>query len=121
MFSVLAVAIMLNFTPAQAQDTFDLNVKHNINGRSLGLDKALPVDVYANGGYLFTFNFGEIKSLPGLEAGNYFIQVYLNGAVPGDVDPVMTLGPVSIPGGITVDVRAQLSANKTPALKVNIK
>jgi hypothetical protein len=33
----------------------------------------------------------------------------------------MTLGPVDIPAGVTVDIRAQLSGGKTPALKVNIK
>ena len=125
LFSVLAIAISLNATPVHAQEdgTFDLNVKHNINGRSLGLDKSLPVDVYANGGYLFTFNFGQTETLPDLPAGDYLIQVYLNGADPDDVNvsPVMTLGPVPIPGGVTVNIRAQLSGGKTPVLRGNIK
>jgi hypothetical protein len=120
-FSILAIALAINVTPVQAQgdDTFELSVKHNINGRSLGLDKALMVDVYANGVKAFTFSFGQTveTSLP---AGNYFIEVKLNPSFPGD-DNVMTLGPVDIPAGVTVDIRAQLSGGKTPALKVNIK
>ena len=114
--SVLAIAFALNVTTVQAQDTFDLSVKHNINGRSLGLEKALPVDVYVNGNNTFTFSFGDSfeASLP---EGNYTIVVKL----AGTGTTVMTLGPVDIPGGVDVTIRAQLSGNKTPALKVNIK
>ena len=57
LLSVFAIALAFNSTPAQAQvETFDLTVKHNINGTSLGLDKELPVDVYVNGGKVFTFS-----------------------------------------------------------------
>ena len=115
-FSALAIATVFNFTPVQAQDTFDLSVKHNINGRSLGLDKALPVDVFANGGYAFTFSFGQTQSLS-LPADNYYIEVKL----AGTETVVMTLGPVDIPAGVSVRIRAQLSGEKTPILKVNIK
>ena len=117
--TVLAVAFAFGFsaTPAQAgSDTFDIFVKHNINGRSLGLEKALPVDVYLNGGYAFTFNFGESVSTS-LPAGNYFIEVKL----AGTNTTVMTLGPADIPAGADVTVRATLSGGKTPVLKANIK
>lgn len=119
-FSVLAIAFALNVTPVQAQDDmFDLSVKHNINGRSLGLDKDLMVDVYANGGKAFTFSFGQTveTSLP---AGNYFIEVKLSPSEAGDGN-VMTLGPVDIPAGASVSIRAQLSGGKTPSLKAIIK
>jgi hypothetical protein len=117
--TVLAVAFAFGFsaTPAQAgSDTFDIFVKHNINGRSLGLEKALPVDVYVNGGKAFTFSFGESFSAS-LPAGNYFIEVKLAGTDA----TVMTLGPADIPAGADVTIRATLSGGKTPVLKANIK
>jgi len=117
--TVLAVAFAFGFsaTPAQAgSDTFDIFVKHNINGRSLGLEKALPVDVYLNGDYAFTFNFGESVSTS-LPADNYFIAVKLAGTDA----TVMTLGPADIPAGADVTIRATLSGGKTPVLKANIK
>ena len=116
MLSVFAIAIAFNATTAQAQGDFDITVKHNINGISLGLDKDLPVDVYVNGGKAFTFSFGDIfeASLP---ADNYEIVVKLAGT---DVE-VMTLGPVDIPAGVDVMIKAQLSGGKTPVLKVKVK
>ena len=91
-------------------------MKHNINGRSLGLEKALPVDVYLNGGYAFTFSFGESFSAS-LPADNYFIEVKL----AGTNTTVMTLGPADIPAGADVTIKATLSGGKTPVLKANIK
>ncbi|MBN2046073.1 MAG: DUF4397 domain-containing protein [Anaerolineales bacterium] len=98
-----------------AESTFDLYVRHNINGRSLGLEKELPVDVYVNGGYAFTFEFGESFSAS-LPAGNYFIEVKLAGTNV----TVMSLGPTDIPAGVNVSILASLGAQKTPTLKVNV-
>ena len=117
--TVLAFAFTFAFsaTPAQASgDTFDIFVKHNINGRSLGLEKALPVDVYLNGDYAFTFSFGESVSTS-LPADIYFIEVKL----AGTNTTVMTLGPADIPAGADVTIRATLSGGKTPVLKAKIK
>ena len=117
--TVLAVAFAFGFsaTPAQAgSDTFDIFVKHNINGRSLGLEKALPVDVYVNGGKAFTFSFGESFSAS-LPAGNYFIEVKL----AGTDTTVMSLGPADIPAGADVNIKAKLGAGKTPVLKLKVK
>jgi hypothetical protein len=115
--SILAIALVFAFSPSvvQANSNFDLFVKHNINGRSLGLDKDLEVDVYANGGYAFRFSFGESKSLQ-LPAGNYFIEVKL----AGTQTVVMSLGPVEIPAGANVSIRATLGAGKTPTLRAVI-
>ena len=114
---VFAIAMAFNATPAQAQgDSFDITVKHNINGISLGLEKELPVDVYVNGDYTFTFTFGETFEAS-LLAGNYFIEVKL----AGTEITVMTLGPVDIPADVDVMIKAQLSANTTPTLKAKIK
>ena len=112
----IAFAFAISPSPAQASDDFDLYVKHNINGRSLGMEKALPVDVYVNGGYAFTFSFGESVSTS-LPADNYFIEVKL----AGTNTTVMTLGPTDIPAGVDVSIRATLGAEKTPTLRVNIK
>jgi hypothetical protein len=121
--SILAIAFVFAFSPSPAQangGTFDLDVFHNINGRSLGLDKELPVDVYV---YLegqelavLNFSFGESISAE-LPAGNYYIEVKL-----ADTDVVvMSLGPVEIPAGVSVSIRATLGAQKTPTLRVNVK
>lgn len=114
---VLVFSLALSFAPARAmEDTFNIYVKHDINGRSLGLDKDLPVDVYVNGAKAFTFEFGDSFSAA-LPAGSYFIQVKLAGT---DLT-VMSLGPVEIPAGVDVTIRAQLGAEKTPTLRVNVK
>ena len=113
----LALGLALNFAPVQASNhTFNIYVKHNINGTSLGLDKALPVDVYVNGAKAFTFSFGESFSAA-LPAGTYSIAVKL----AGTDTTVMSLGPVEIPAGVDVTIRAQLSAEKTPTLRVMAK
>lgn len=121
--SILAIAIVFAFSPSPAQaaghPTFDLYVKHNINGRSLGLDKALPVDVYANGEYVTRLSFGESFS-DEFPADTYLIEVRLADE-PEDSDALMTLGPVEIPAGVDVAIRATLGAQKTPTLRVLVK
>jgi hypothetical protein len=114
---VLVFSLAISFAPAKAmEDTFNIFVKHDINGRSLGLDKDLPVDVYVNGGKAFTFEFGDSFSAA-LPAGTYFIEVKL-----ADTDKlVMSLGPTEIPAGVDVTIKAQLGADKTPTLRVNVK
>jgi hypothetical protein len=118
----VAVGFAFNLSPVQAdghmgeEENFDLYVKHNINGRSLGLGKELPVDVYVNGGLAFTFSFGESVSTQ-LPAGEYDIEVKLAGTDA----LVMSLYDAEIPAGVSVAIRATLGAEKTPTLRVNIK
>ncbi len=117
--AVLAIVMALSVQPASASDGyFDLSVRHGINGNSLrlGLDKELPVDVYVNDAYQFTFSFKDRVSTS-LPAGNYKIDV----KIAGTDTTVMSLGPTDIPAGVDVDIKAKLSANKTPILKVKIK
>jgi hypothetical protein len=76
----------------------------------------LPVDVYVNGDYAFSFEFSDSVSTS-LPAGNYFIEVKL----AGTDTVVMSLGPTDIPAGVDVTIRATLSAEKTPMLKVWVK
>ena len=88
------------------------------DGRSLGLDKELPVDVYVNGGL----------AIPGLEFKDK-IETQLSGDIPytfmvklaGTDTTIMTLEAGTIPAGADVSVHAKLSAGKTPELKAMVK
>ncbi|UCF26614.1 MAG: DUF4397 domain-containing protein [Chloroflexota bacterium] len=94
---------------------FNLDVAHLINGKQLDLDKDLPVNVYINGGLAIPdFRFGD-KISTTLPAGSYTIEVTL---LDGTPLPSMTVGPVSIPAGVDVNVKALLASDDTPYLRV---
>ena len=83
---------------------FNVDVAHLINGKDLGLDKELPVDVYINGNLAIPyFTFGERISTS-LPAGWYTITVALTDGTPL---PSMTVGPVEIPAGVDVAINAR--------------
>ncbi len=121
----LAFALLLSLlaqTVLASNGTFNVNVYHGINGRSLGLSKELPVDIsiYKDGGLLTTiedFTFKSRLSTP-LPAGEYLIMVSSDEAGPL---PSMTVGPVQIPEGANVYLHAKLGANKTPIIAVRVK
>jgi hypothetical protein len=119
----LAVGFAFSISPVQAEGTFNIQVSHRINGRSLGGEKELPVDVYVNlDGDLIavlTFSFGEIIETQ-LPAGEYFIEVRPAGA-PASSEALMSLGPVEIPAGVNVAIRATLGAGRTPTLRAVVK
>jgi hypothetical protein len=122
--AVMLFALVFAAAPAKASDgTWNVNVLHGINGRSLGLSKDLPVDitVYKDGAvlaYINDFTFGERFAAP-LPAGEYKIEVFSQEL--GTIVPSMTLGPVNIPAGADLLIRAQLSGGKTPVLVVKAK
>ena len=98
--------------------TFDVKVRHSIDGRSLGLKKALPVNVYINGGLAIPdFRFGDSVSTS-LRAGTYTIAVTLANGTPL---PSMNLGPVDLPADADVTINAKLTADKTPILFAQVK
>lgn len=98
-----------------AGSTFNLMVEHTINGNDLGLDKALPVNVYLNGNLAISdFRFGESVSTS-LFAGTYEVKVTLSDGTPL---PSMDLGPVEIPAGVDVMIKAVLDYTGTPVLLV---
>jgi hypothetical protein len=101
--------------PAAASSNFNLEVTHMINGNDLGLDRQLPVDVYINGSLAIPgFTFGE-KVETSLSAGWYTITVFLTDGTPL---PSMTVGPVNIPAGVDVSVKARLNSMDIPYLQV---
>jgi hypothetical protein len=98
--------------------TFDVKVRHSIDGRSLGLKKSLPVNVYINGALAIPdFRFGDSISTS-MRAGTYTITVTLADGTPL---PSMTLGPVDLPADADVTINAKLTADKTPILFAQVK
>lgn len=72
----IAIAILvvsLGAAVAQAQ-IGDISAVHGIPG----LDE--PVDVYANGNYLFSFEFGETFGPAPVDVGTYDLEVFYQGA-----------------------------------------
>ena len=114
---VAALLFVTGFNAPQASassGTFNIDVMHAINGKDLGLDKELPVNVFINGSLAIPeFQFGE-KISTSFPAGWYTITVFLADGTPL---PSMTVGPVEIPAGVDVSIKAILQ-NDTPILKV---
>jgi hypothetical protein len=99
--------------------TFKVCVRHNINGRSLGLSKELPViaEVTPSGGETVKIPL-EFKDTfcAELPAGEYLIRVF--SVELNDYIGSMTVGPVEIPPGADLFILARLSGGKTPILDV---
>lgn len=120
--ALLAGAFAFVAPNAKAADgTFNISVYHGINGRSLGLDKELPViaTVYKDGQRLAAIPL-EFKDrfTADLPAGTYEIMVEAVGVGP---IPSMTIGPVTIPADVDVRIQAQISGAETPVLKARVK
>ena len=105
---------------ADSHTTFDVSVRHNINGtslKSLGLSKELPVIVEvwgpANAEIPLSFKDSFEATLP---AGTYTIKVF-SVELGGFIDS-MTLEDVPIPAGADLSIMAKLGKGKTPMLMV---
>jgi hypothetical protein len=113
--ALLLVSAVFVPQASAAGGSFNLMVEHGINGTHLDLDKALPVNVYINGALAISdFQFGESISTS-LPAGTYAVNVTLPDGTPL---PSMDLGPVTIPAGVDVMIKAVLDADGAPILKV---
>ena len=122
LIALLAGAFAFAAPRAKAADgTFNISVYHGINGRTLGLDRELPViaSVYKDGQLIATLplQFKDRFSAD-LPAGTYTIMIEAVGVGPV---PSMTLGPVTIPADVDVRVQAQLGAGQTPILNARVK
>lgn len=123
--AALALVLILSFSAQAAMaatGTFDVTVAHNINGRSLGLSKELPVNITIekDGDVLAViedFRFGQ-KLSTSLPAGEYLITVESLEAGPL---PSMTVGPVEISDGLSLFLNARLSGGKTPIVSVTVQ
>ena len=120
-WTIVGIAAVLMFVtafsaqPAKASSDFNLEVAHLINGNKLGVDRELPVNVFVNGQLAIPdFRFGD-KIETSLSAGWYTIEVYLTDGTPL---PSMTVGPVNIPAGVDVSIKARLANDGTPYLQV---
>lgn len=121
--SVIAIVIALAFgfassiSPVQADGHLvDLRVSHRINGRALGLDKELLVDIYVNEEpFLTDVPFGTSGRFE-VPAGEYKVEIYL----AGTMTKVMSLGPVFLEGGSKVDLTATLGS-EGPILRAVIR
>jgi len=120
-WTIIGVAAVLVFVtafsaqPAKASSDFNLEVAHLINGSKLGVDRELPVNVFVNGQLAIpNFRFGD-KVETSLSSGWHKIEVFLTDGTPL---PSMTVGPVNIPAGVDVSIKARLANDGTPYLQV---
>jgi hypothetical protein len=114
--AVFALLVASAATQASA-DTFNIQIIHNINGQSLGLDKDLPVDIYVNGGLAYEDVKFKDSLTTDLEEGTYTFEVKR----ANTSDLVASFGPAEVPAGASVTARARLGANKTPTLDVKVR
>jgi hypothetical protein len=119
----LVTALLASASTARADEpeTFSICVRHNINGRALGLSKELPVTAFV------TVPSGEEVPIRlefkgtfkrDLPAGVYSIRVVSDEAGPL---PSMSVDPVDIPAGADVFILARLGARKMPVLDVKLR
>lgn len=114
--AVFALVVASAATQASA-NTFAIEIIHNINGQSLGLDKELPVDIYVNGALTYEDVKFKDSLTADLPAGNYTFEVKL-----ADTDDmVASFGPADVPEGANVTARARLGADKAPTLDVKVR
>jgi hypothetical protein len=72
---VMAAGLVGSFTQAEAATQGKVTVIHGISGLPQ------PVDVYANGNFLFSFDFKGVKGPLSLDPGAYHLEVKLGGQV----------------------------------------
>jgi hypothetical protein len=72
---VMAAGLVGSFTQAEAATQGKVTVIHGISGLPQ------PVDVYANGNFLFSFDFKDVKGPLSLDPGAYNLEVKLGGQV----------------------------------------
>ena len=115
--AAIALVAVLTGSQASAEETFKITIIHNINGKSLGLEKELPVDIYVNGQKAF----GDVQFKQTLEtmleAGNYTFEVKL----AGTSTTVMSFGPAEVPADAYVTARARLGQGGAPYLDVSVR
>lgn len=119
MMVIASLLLVLGVAVVSADDSFDVNIYHGINGRSLGASKEFPVDIYVNDLELFSnVTFGE-RLEASLPAGDYNIKIFSDDL--GVFVDSMEVQADGVPGGVEVSFHAKFSAEKTPILKVKVR
>ena len=118
-FSLTTAAAIALFAaaPAMAQDTLTAYAVHGIPGDDLGLDPALPVDVWVGdlGCAIPGFEFGERVGPLEIPAGSYDITISLEDEQnPCGGTAVISLPGVVLPGGANATVIAHRTADGSP-------
>ena len=94
-------------------------VVHGINGKDLGLDESLPVDVEVNGNCAIQrLTFRDIKGPIQLPGGKYDFKVRLANTTPCAGAAVISVPGVMLLPGSNSSVVAHLSAAGTPTASV---
>jgi hypothetical protein len=101
-------------------DAAQVYVVHGINGRDLGADEALPVDVQVDDAcVLENFRFRDIAGPVELPAGAYDIKVRLaDGSVSCDGPIAIDAPGVELGSGVNASIVAHLSANGSPTASI---
>jgi len=112
-FLVLA---LLGLAPVAAAQSASVYVVHGIDGRDLGLDQPLPVDVLANGSIclLQNFTFGTVAGPVALNAGTYNLQISLANTSNPCTNPAVITADVTFAAGEIASVIANLDGNGAP-------
>ncbi|HZQ71264.1 MAG TPA: DUF4397 domain-containing protein [Terriglobales bacterium] len=112
---LLSLSLLGVATGAHAQ-TASVYVVHGIDGRDLGLDQSLPVDVLANGSIclLQNFTFGTVAGPVALDPGSYNLQISLANTTSPCANPAVITADVIFSAGESASVIANLDANGAP-------
>lgn len=102
---------------AQAENVY---VIHGINGTDLGVDEALPVDLYVNGdctdGVTSNIPFRGVLGPLDLPTGVYSVEVRLSSTANCDQGPLAVSGGFTVQFAETKSVVAHLNASGSPTL-----
>lgn len=93
-----------SLTPASAQDA-DLTILHGVPGLPA------PVEVFANGGRLFAFEYGQQEGPLALAPGNYNVDIRLNGQS-------ILSAPITLAADTSYSAIAHLDAGGSPTVSL---
>jgi hypothetical protein len=112
--AAFALGLVAAASPADAADTF---VVHGIDGRDLGLEPGLPVDIALNGACTFEgVAFEDVLGPADLEPGTYEVEVSLADAGSPCGGALAISGRIDVSVAETALVVAHLDQNGAPVL-----
>lgn len=107
---LLAVSVAVGISASALASNASVYVVHGINGGDLGLEQALPVDVYVNGGLAIEdFTFKSVVGPLALPAGTYDVEIRL-----ANTDTTVIQAAVPFGSGENATVIAHLTEGGAP-------